>query len=134
MTHFVAIWIDHNEARALALPTDGVGHTVLAELRAQDLHTHPKHADGHRHPVERQLLASVTEVVAKADEVVLLGPAGAKDELIAHLEATHPDLRARVVAVATFDRATDGELATHARELFARSDRMRGVPVPPARR
>jgi len=133
MTHRIAIWIDHNEARAIAL-ADDLGHASIAHLHAHDQQTHPKHGDGHRHPADPRFLAAVTDVIAKADEVALLGPAGAKEELVAHLESAQPLLRPRVVAIGTMDRVTEGELATHARELLARSDRMHGVPVVPPRR
>ena len=129
MKHWVAIWIDHNEARALALPTDSAGYTELAHVRDRDTHTHPKKLDGHRHPADARFLADVTAIVAKADEVVLMGPSHTKEELIAHIEKSHPELRARVLSVETLDRMSDGELAAHARPLFERGDRMRGVHV-----
>ncbi len=128
-TRHAALWIDHNEARALALEPDGTGFQELAHVHAHDTHTHPKKLDGHRHPVDARFLADVERVIAGCDEVAVFGPGHAKEELVHHLERSGPALRARVVSVAPIDRITDGELAVAARASFVAVDRMRGVHV-----
>ena len=128
-TRHAAIWMDHNEARALALGDEGNEHEELAHVRAHDLHTHPKKHAGHRHPPDARFLSEVKDVIAQCDELVLFGPSQARLDLIAELEATHSPLCARIVAVLPLDRVTDAQLAVRAREVLADFDRMRGIHV-----
>lgn len=126
-THHAVIWIDHNEA--LALDIEGTSHSQLAHLRAHDTHTHPKKLGGHRHPADPRFLVAAEDLVSRCDQVVLVGPSAAKDELVSHLERTGSPHRARIIAVSTLDRVSDGELAAHAREIFRGVDRMHGIHV-----
>jgi stalled ribosome rescue protein Dom34 len=127
-THHLAIWMDHNEARILRLPAEG-GSYEVEHVGDRSHHTHPRKADGAREPVDARFLAAIEERIAQADEVLLSGPAGAKDELLRHIERHRPRFVERIVAVEKADRMTDGELADHARRVFAKTDRMRGVHV-----
>jgi stalled ribosome rescue protein Dom34 len=131
MQHFVAIWVDHNEARALALSSDDASFDMIAHVHAQDLRTHPKKNDGSRHEAEPSFLAAIASIIERSDEVVLVGPSRTKDELVAYLETSHADLCPRIVAVETLDRESDGRIAAHARKVFERTDRMRGIHVEP---
>jgi hypothetical protein len=128
-THHAVVWIDHNEARALALDPEGTGYRELAHLRAHDTHTHPKKYDGHRHPADPRFLVAAEDLIAHCDAVALVGPSAAKDELVSHLERIGSPHRARIVAVSSLDRVGDGELAATAREIFRGVDRMHGIHV-----
>jgi stalled ribosome rescue protein Dom34 len=127
-THHVAIWMDHNEARVLRLAREGSDYEV-DHVKDPSHHTHPRKVDGRREPADKHFLAKIEERIADADEVFVCGPASAKDELVQHLQAHRPQLAKRVVAVEAADRLTDGQLADHARKVFAKADRMRGVHV-----
>ena len=129
ITRHAALWIDHNEALALALDPDERSFRELAHLRAHDTHTHPTKGDGHRHPPDPRFMLAIEEVLAQCEGVVVFGPSLAKDDLIAHLDASGSPNRARIVAVAVLDRVTEGELAAHARDVFRRADQMNGVHV-----
>lgn len=128
-THHAVLWMDHNEARLIALAPEGAAFQELAHVRAHDTHTHSKKAGGHRHPIDAHFLADVERVLAGCEAVALFGPSHAKDELVHHLEATKSPLRGRVVSVVALDRVTDGELAARGRDVFSKTDRMHGVHV-----
>jgi hypothetical protein len=127
--HRAAFWLDHNELRAIALDSEGAGFRGVAHLHSHDTHTHPKKVDGHRHPLDPRFLLAVEDALAHCDEIALFGPALAKDELVVHLEATNPSLRAKIVSVAALDRVTDSELAAHGRDALRSANRMRGIHV-----
>lgn len=128
-THHAALWMDHNELRALALDPDGTSFQELAHVHAHDPHTHPKKFGGHRHPPDARFFTAVEGIVGLCDEVVLFGPSQAKDEFLAHLEAAGSPLRKRIVAHDALDRMTPGELAAKARAALVTADRMRGIHV-----
>ena len=66
-------------------------------------------------------------------EWLLVGPSNAKNELLTHLDAHVPWLKAQMVGVESMDHPTDGELLDHARRVFKSVDRMRpNSPPPPA--
>lgn len=127
-THHVAIWMDHNEARIVRLAPEGSGFEI-EHVGDPSHHTHPRKVEGHREPADERFLTAIEERIAQADEVLLCGPAGAKDELLRHIERRRPRFASRIVAIERADRMTDGELAAHARQAFAKADRMRGVHV-----
>lgn len=127
-THHLAIWMDHNEARILRLAVEGSSYEV-EHVGDGSHHTHPRKVDGNREPVDARFLAAIQARIGQADEVLLCGPAGAKDELLRHVERHQPRFFERIVAVEKADRMSDGELADHARRVFAKVDRMRGVHV-----
>lgn len=125
--HHAAIWMDHNEARFLALGADG--HTEMAHVHAHDLHTHPKKYAGHRHPPDDRFIADLKTIIARCEAVVLFGPSQARLDLVADLEAEHSPLCARIIAVLPLDRVSDAQLVARAREVFHEYERMRGIHV-----
>jgi stalled ribosome rescue protein Dom34 len=126
-THHAAIWIDHNEARVLRLSEDNADFEVSV-VHSEHHHSHVKKNDGHRHVADAHFLAKIVEAIASCDEVFLCGPAHTKDELVKHLGEHRPALAQRLL-VEPADRLTDGQLADHARRVFRKADRMRGVHV-----
>ena len=66
----------------------------------------------------------MTQALAGAGTILIVGPAGAKTELTKHLAAYAPDLSARVAGVEAVDHPSEGELLALARRFFHASDRM----------
>ncbi len=59
-----------------------------------------------------------------AHEVLVVGPAQAKHELVKYLQHHMPQLAKKVIGVETVDHPTDGQLLEHARRFFRAADRM----------
>lgn len=125
--HFHAmIWIDHHQAKVFRFNASDVDRDVI---RPHDpsVHLHQKAntiGSGHA-PVDKDFLNRVTEALAGAEAIMIVGPASAKTELAAHIAAHAPHLSARVSAVEAVDHPSDGELMALARKSFRASDRMK---------
>jgi stalled ribosome rescue protein Dom34 len=118
--YHAAVWIDHRQARVL--------HFNLDDVEAQAIH--PAHApehdrDGQRPKEDQAYLESVTQAVADAGAILIMGPANEKTELVKHIEKTHPQLRAKVEAIEPADHMTDGEIVARARRVLKSEDKMR---------
>lgn len=128
-THHAVIWMDHNEARALALDDEPGSDRELAHVHAHDRHTHPKKNAGDRHPPDARFLREVKEIIADCGAVVLFGPSQARHDLVADLEVESSPLCSRIVAVLPLDRVSDAQLAARGREVLRDFERMRGIRV-----
>ena len=60
----------------------------------------------------------VVEALADAQEILVVGPAQAKLQLIKHMQAHDPATAARVVGVETVDHPSDGQVVAYARKYF----------------
>ena len=127
MPHYhVAVWIDHREARVYAFGKDA-GQEL--SVRPHDRHVHLHHkaglGDSGRTPQDKHYFHSVAEALKGAEEILIVGPGTARNELRRHLETHDPEVARKVVAVEPLDHPTDGELLNFARKAFKRIDRMR---------
>lgn len=61
-----------------------------------------------------------------AHEILVTGPARAKDEFKAHCEHHDKDVARAIVAVVSSDHPTDAQLTAMARQYFLEYDRMQG--------
>ncbi len=124
--HFHAIvWIDHKEAKVIAFNGDHVEHTAIhPHERSVHLHHKANEVGSGNAPVDKEFLGKVTQALAGAGTILIVGPASAKTELAKHLAAHAPDLSARVAAVEAADHPSEGEMLALARRFFHASDRM----------
>ena len=60
------------------------------------------------------------------EEILIVGPGGAKTELHHDLQARHASVAQHVVAVEGSDHPSDGQLLAFARKYFKRIDALRG--------
>ena len=77
-----------------------------------------------RTPESQEYFHQVVQALAGASEVLVVGPAQAKLELIKHLHAHDPAMANKVVGVETVDHPSDGQLVAYARKYFVAKDRM----------
>ena len=126
MSHFHAIvWIDHREARVFHFNQMDVDTLVLHSSEpTRHLH-HKANTIGSGNVAENhEFFEDVTQAVADAGQILIMGPANAKTELMKHIQRDHPELIKLVAGVETADHPTDGELVAHARKYFKSTDRM----------
>jgi stalled ribosome rescue protein Dom34 len=125
--HHAAVWLDHNEARIFHVTASAfdaaVVHSVVTSPKAHtQLHRRSGSDDGHRAVENRPYYHAVSQALADADAVLVLGPSTAKLELIKHAHRHDPKLEAKIVGVETVDHPTDGQIAALVRRYFKEAD------------
>ena len=123
--YHVVVWMDHKEAKILAL--DGNTHFARIENPSRDERLHHRAGSvgvGHRHE-NAQYLRQVADAIASAHEIVVTGPALAKVEFVDWMTRHAPQTASRVLGVETLDHPTNGELMAFAKRFFRAKDRMR---------
>ena len=126
MTH-AAVFIDHHEAKIFHVYADA--SEVAAQVHAPTHHVHrheTRTAEPNRTADARHFHHDVAVAMAGAQQILVLGPASAKLELVKDWKAHEPAMAAKVVGVETVDHPTDGQIVALARSLFKANDRMRG--------
>jgi stalled ribosome rescue protein Dom34 len=121
------VWIDHQRAHVIKFSLE---HSEATEIHAHGgaTHLHHKHgAVGSGHAPENQkYYASIAAALKGIAEILVTGPASAKNELVKHIEAHNHELVKAIAGVETSDHPSEGQLLAHARKWFDREDRMRG--------
>lgn len=126
MKHFHAVvWIDHDEAHVIHFNPD----------ETEELIVHSKHRRGHLHhkrgqlgdghaPEDHDYYGLVETALAGAGEILIVGPASAKDELEKHMKHHAKVLAACIVGVERVDHPSDGQILKLARKYFKAADRL----------
>jgi stalled ribosome rescue protein Dom34 len=119
------VWIDHDEAHVIHFNPD----------EAAELTVHSKHRRGHLHhksgqigdgraPEDHDYFGLVEKALAGATDILIVGPASAKDELEKHIKRHAKALAACIVGVKRVDHPTDGQILKLARKYFLAADRL----------
>jgi stalled ribosome rescue protein Dom34 len=109
MSHYHAVvWIDHAEAHVMHISPDDVESSVL------------RPANPHR-----KLHHEVVEALKGAQEILVVGPANAKLNLIKHINSHDQEMSDKVIGVETVDHPSDAQLVAYGRKYFRAADRMR---------
>jgi len=127
-TRHAAVWLDHEEAKIFHLTPDSVERSELHV--AHHLHRAHKtgaHAELHRSVAEEHpFFDEIAGHLADVEEILVVGPAETKHELVKFFQAHHKDVARKIVAVEAADHPSDGQLIAHARKYFLAADRVRG--------
>ena len=139
--HRLVVRLDHRGADLWHL----VGEAVeQAELEPHGLwgsdqnlsHRHERDIAGQRAPLDHAYLEGLSDAIAQADAVLLLGhghgQADVRQLLVAHLRRHHPQLLQRIVGVVTVDDSalSEAELLALAREHFGNQAHRRPLATP----
>jgi hypothetical protein len=129
MSHYHAVvWIDHKEAHVMHISPDDVEKSIVQPATPhRRLHRHADplfSAGGGRAPENQAYYHHVVEALAGAQEILVVGPAQAKLQLIKHMHAHDPAIVDKVVGLETADHPTDGQIVAYARKYFRAKDRM----------
>jgi stalled ribosome rescue protein Dom34 len=128
MSHpHVAVWLDHNEARIFHVTPETFDETTVQSPGAHvQLHRlSGTNNDGHRAREIPRYYDDIALALRDAAEILVLGPAKAKLELIKHIHAHHAEMVPRIVGVETVDHPTDRQIVAYTRHYFEVADRMR---------
>lgn len=126
MSHYHAVvWLDHTQAHVMHISMDDVEKSVLhPENPHHHLHSRSGTLGDGRQPEDKDYYHAIAEALKGANEILVVGPAQAKLQLIKHIHAHDPDLADKIVGVETVDHPTDGQLVAYARKYFVAKDRM----------
>jgi stalled ribosome rescue protein Dom34 len=125
MTHHIVVWIDHQEAKIYPIDAKDVAATKV-EAPGHHLRRHPSVTAEHNHPADAQhFYRDVVRALEDAQEILIVGPAQAKLELIKYVHKHHAALDPKIVGVETVDHPSDGQLVAYARRYFHAADRVR---------
>jgi stalled ribosome rescue protein Dom34 len=126
MSHYHAIvWIDHQRATAWHFsPTAQEEAVIHAQNQHQRVHSRKSTHGGHRSAADPHFFDDVAKALAGAHEILLIGPAQAKQEFAGFLREKYPQLGKSIVAVENADHPTDAQILDFARRHFPTLDRM----------
>jgi stalled ribosome rescue protein Dom34 len=119
------VWIDHHKAVVWNFADDAQTKSVV-KAHDQHEHTHIRKSPhgGHKTPEDMEFFDDVAKTIAGVSEVLVIGPAQAKDEFVTFLQKKHAPVASSIVAVESADHPTDPELLAYARKHFKVLDRM----------
>ena len=126
MSHYHAVvWLDHAEAHVMHISPDDVEKSVLHPANPH-AHLHNKRgAVGFGRAAEDQgYYHAIVEALKGAQEILVVGPAQAKLQLIKHIHHHDHGMQDKVVGVETVDHPSDAQLVAYARKYFVAKDRM----------
>ena len=93
----------------------------------RDSHLHHKRGSigSGRLPEDRGYYHDVAVALRGVTEILIAGPANAKQELMKHLKEHDKDVAACVIGIEALDHPSDGRLLAFARKYFRGAGRMR---------
>jgi len=119
------VWIDHSEAHVIHVSPDDVEKSVIHPKQPHHkLHSRVGTIGSGRAPEDQDYYHQVVQALAGATEILVVGPAQAKLQLIKHIQAHDPELMTKIVGVETVDHPTDGQLVSYALKYFRVKDLM----------
>ena len=119
MTTYMALWIDHREARIFRISADKSDEVTVGT--PQHVHRrHPKGESGAKeHPDDaKRFFHEVARSLEGPQQILLVGPGTAKLAFLRYLHAHDPALESRIVGIETVDHPSDRQLAAYARTYF----------------
>jgi len=124
------VWIDHQRARIIKFDLE---KSESSEVHAHGgaTHLHHKHGavgSGHA-PVNHQYYEAVAKVLKGSPEILVTGPASAKNELVKHIQEHDGQLAKAIAGVESLDHPTEGEILAPARKWFDSANYLRGGKV-----
>jgi stalled ribosome rescue protein Dom34 len=126
MSHYHAVvWLDHSEAHVMHISPDDVEKSVLRPAKPHaHLHSKSGAVGSGRQSEDKAYYHAIVEALSGAQEILVVGPAQAKLQLIKHIHAHDHAMEEKVVGVETVDHPTDAQLVAYARKYFVAKDRM----------
>jgi stalled ribosome rescue protein Dom34 len=121
--HHAIVWIDHLEAHVMHISNDDVEASVVKPHSPHHkVHSKSGTLSNGRAPEDQDFYHRVTEALAGAAEILIVGPAQAKLQLVKHIHTHDLALVSKVVGVETVDHPTDSQLVAYGRKYFHAKD------------
>jgi stalled ribosome rescue protein Dom34 len=126
MSHYHAVvWLDHSEAHVMHITPDDVEKSVVQPTNPhKKLHSKSGTVGAGKAAEDHVYYHAIVEALQGAQEILVVGPAQAKLQLVKHIQAHDQAMAGKVVGVETIDHPTDGQLVAYARKYFVAKDKM----------
>ena len=119
------VWIDHQKATVWQFTSTQEQRTLVhSHDQHQKVHGRKSTHGGHRHPADPKFFEEVAAALLDTHEVLIIGPAAAKQEFANFLREKHAPLGESIVALENADHPSDAEVLSYARRHFKALDRM----------
>jgi stalled ribosome rescue protein Dom34 len=130
MSHYHAVvWLDHSEAHVMQISPDDVEKSVVHPAKPHiHLHSRRGTVGTGRQAEDSTYYQAVVDALKGAQEILVVGPAQAKLQLIKHIHAHDHAMADKVVGVETVDHPSDAQVVAYARKYFVAKDRMLSQP------
>jgi stalled ribosome rescue protein Dom34 len=115
--------LDHHEARIFHVDREGFDEQQV-RAPAHHVRRHPKAAaEPREHPDDlRRFFEEVVRAVADAEEILVVGPATAKLQLVRHLHEHDRVVERKIIGLETVDHPTDAQLVAYVKKYFRVSE------------
>jgi stalled ribosome rescue protein Dom34 len=128
MSHYHAVvWLDHAQAHVMHISPDDVEKSIIRPAKAHThLHAKSGAVGAGRKAEDQTYYHAIAHALEGAQEILIVGPAQAKLQLVKHIHAHDHGLVDKLIGVETVDHPTDGQLVAYARKYFVAKDRILG--------
>ena len=127
MSHYHAVvWLDHAEAHVMHFSPEDVEKQIIRPAdNHKNLHikSGPRSGSG-KTPEDQKYYHDIAHALEGASEVLVVGPANAKLQLIKHIHAHDHGLVDKIIGVETVDHPSDAQVVAYARKYFVAKDQM----------
>jgi hypothetical protein len=130
VSHFHAVvWLDHHQAHVMHITPEDVEKSVIHPDKPH-AHLHSKRGavGSGKQPEDQAYYHAIVEALQGAQEILVVGPAQAKLQLIKHIHSHDHGMSDKIVGVETVNHPSDAQLVAHARSYFVAKDRMLAQP------
>jgi hypothetical protein len=126
MSHYLAVvWLDHSQAHVMHISPDDIEKSVIHPAHPhQHLHSRSGSVGAGRKNEDQAYYHSIAAALNGAQEILIVGPAQAKLQLVKHIHAHDHGLVDKIIGVETVDHPSDGQLVAYARKYFLAKDQM----------
>ena len=128
-TYHAIVWLDRSEAHVIMFDRE---HVDAQKIKSRSTHKSPggrgdivneSHATK---KIDDNYYHSIAEALKGVHEILVTGPAQAKDEFKAHCEHHDKDVAKAIIDVISSDHPSDGQLVAMAKQYFLKHDKMQG--------
>lgn len=139
-TFHAIVWLDRTEAHVILFDREHIaaqkiksrshhkatgGHTGSHQGSGRGDSASGHHSPGGGHAShDENYYHSIAEALKGVHEILVTGPAQAKDEFKAHCARHDKDIDKAIVGVVTSDHPSDGQLVAMAKQYFLKYDQM----------
>lgn len=128
-TFHAIVWLDRSEAHVILFDRE---HIAAQKIKSRSHHKAPggrgdivneSHATK---SIDETYYHSIAEALKGVHEILVTGPAQAKDEFKAHCARHDKAIDKAIVGVISSDHPSDGQLVAMAKQYFLKHDKMNG--------